>query len=289
VNNILEINHIDVVIPVYNGEKFIMQALESVVNQTLSPRRIIVIDDGSTDNTNQIVTEYIKTSKIEIKIIKKENGGLSSARNRGVKESTSPFIAFLDADDTWEPNKLEEQLNIFITTEYKNLGLVYCNYDLIDTEGEKDLQSYKVPLNEKLQGNVFKELLKSNKILSSGSGVLIKREVFEKTGVFDENLKFGEDWDMWLRIAKMYEVSYSEKVLTHIRRHNRSMTSSKRKVFMGELAFYKKWIPIIKSSGYQIPIRWRIKVLYRLLTQLPSIYLLKESLPILFVNFYKSV
>lgn len=282
-------NTIDVIIPVYNGSKFIVDAISSVLNQTLSPTKIIVVDDGSTDNTKEILSRYAENSKEQIKIITKQNGGLSSARNAGIQASTADFVAFLDADDTWEVSKLEEQLQVFIKIGYKNLGLVYCDYDLIDTNGNKDTRSYKVPLNKNLQGAVFKKLLKSNKILSSGSGVLIKRDVFSKVGVFDENLKFGEDWDMWLRISQIYEVEYSDKVLVHIRRHIDSMTSSKRNVFMGELAFYKKWIPIIKGNGYQIPLRWRIKILYRLTQQLPNTDLIKEALPILFVEFYKSI
>jgi len=98
---------IDVAIPVYNGENFILQALESVACQTLLPNKIIIIDDGSTDNTNKLISDYAKNSKLNIKIIKKENGGLSSARNTGIKESDAEFIAFLDADDLWLPDKLK--------------------------------------------------------------------------------------------------------------------------------------------------------------------------------------
>ena len=196
---------IDVVIPAYNGENFILDALKSAINQTLPPHKIIIVDDGSTDKTNEIVSECAKTSKINIEIIKKTNGGLSSARNAGIEASDSNFVAFLDADDTWVENKLEEQMKVYETTELKNLALVYCNYDVIDSNGIIKYENYKAPLDKKrMRGVVFKELLERNKIASSGSGVLIKKEIFDIVGLFDENLRFAEDWDMGLRIAEKF-------------------------------------------------------------------------------------
>jgi len=270
---------IDVVIPVYNGEKFILDAVKSVVNQTLSPTKIIVVDDGSTDNTNKIVSEYAKTYKVEIKIIKKENGGLSSARNTGIKESTADFIAFLDADDIWIENKLEKQITKYSYTGFDNLGLVYCKYDLIKENGGKDTDGYILPLDKKVQGYAFNKVLKANKILSSGSGVLIKKEVFEKVGMFDEKLKFGEDWDMWIRIAEKFEVDFVDDVLVHIRRHESNMSHHLFNVFLGEIDFYNKWIPKLKGK-YTIPFDWSDRIIFRLimLKRFSSLKTLKEKM-----------
>ncbi|MFA6385998.1 MAG: glycosyltransferase family A protein [Candidatus Paceibacterota bacterium] len=266
---------INVVIPVYNGADFILEALESVVNQTLSPNIIIVVDDGSTDDTNKIVSEYAKNSKIQIKVIKKENGGLSSARNIGIKESSADLIAFLDADDVWVNDKLEKQIEIFNLSEFLNLGLVYCKYDLLTPSGTKDTKGYIVPLDKKIRGNVFKKMLKTNKILSSGSGVLIKRNVFDIVGIFDETLKFGEDWDMWIRIAEKFEIDYTEKILVHIRRHPNSMSHYLSNVFLGEIGFYNKWIP--KLKGHQtIPLEWSDRIIFRIIKMFPKTGLIKE-------------
>ena len=267
-------NKIDVVIPVFNGEKFILDALKSVVEQTLSPTRIIVVDDGSTDSTNALVNEYAQTATAEIYIVTKENGGLSSARNAGIEASNADFIAFLDSDDTWHKEKLEKQVAVFENTEFKNLGLVYCDYDVINETGKIIFKNYKSPLNKKtMRGEVFKPLLERNRITSSGSGVLIKRSVFNNVGIFDENLKFGEDWDMWLRIAKNYEVDFTTEILVHIRKHSSNMTSNPTSIFEREIAFYKKWISTLDKDS--VPIFWADKITYRIIIAFGKANLLK--------------
>lgn len=268
-------NAIDVVIPIYNGEKFILQALESVTNQTLSPNKIIVVDDGSTDGSYSLVSEYAKNSKIEIQIVKKENGGLSSARNAGIKESNAEFIAFLDVDDVWINDKLREQIDIFKKTKFQNLALVYCNYDVIDINGSIKYKNYKAPLDKKrMRGMVFEKLLERNQITGSGSGVLIKREVFATVGLFDENLKYAEDWDMWLRITEKFEVDFVENVLVHIRKHEENMTSDTARTFENEIYFYNKWMSTIEGR-YKIPLIWSDKITYRIITNIHKVNLLK--------------
>jgi len=282
-------NTIDVVIPVYNGENFILKALESAANQTLPPRSIIVVDDGSNDNTYSIVTEYAQTSPVKIKLIKKENGGLSSARNAGIRESTADLIAFLDADDVWLLNKLEEQAQVHKTTKFQNLALVYCDYDVINSSGDVKYVNYKAPLDKKnMTGMVFKKLLERNQITSSGSGVLIKRAVFDSVGLFDEKLKFAEDWDMWLRIAEKCEVDFSSDILVHIRKHEENMTFDTSKTFENELYFYSKWIPLIEGR-YDIPLFWSDKIMFRILSRLPYtdfFKTLKEKMP---KDYYKKI
>ncbi len=272
-NKNIEVN-IDVVIPVYNGQDFIIRALDSIANQTLPPHKIIVVNDGSTDSTSELVSGYATNSKVPIELINKKNGGLSSARNAGINASNSDFIAFLDADDEWYPHKLEKQIEVFENTTYKNLGLVYCDYDVIDSNSKILFKNYKAPLDPKnMRGNVFPKLLERNQIASSGSGVLIKRYVFNKVGLFDENLKFGEDWDMWLRIAKNYEVDFAPGILVHIRKHPSNMTANPTSIFEREIVFYKKWISEINTSP--IPLFWADKITYRILDALGKTNLLK--------------
>jgi GT2 family glycosyltransferase len=157
----------------------------------------------------------------------------------------------------------------FVSTKFNNLGLVYCKYDVIDLTGKKDMHAEIVPLNKKISGMAFTELLEGNKILSSGSGVLIKRNIFEDVGYFDETLEFGEDWDMWLRIAEKYEVGYINDILVHIRRHGQNMTNDLSKVFIGELNFYNKWVPKIENK-YSLPKMWPYKVVMRIITRFPK-------------------
>ena len=120
---------IDVVIPVYNGQDFIIQAIKSIENQTYQPNKILIVDDGSTDDTAKLILSH--QSSIPIQCIQKENGGLSSARNKGILSSTSQYIAFLDADDVWYPNKLQEQIKIFETPIIKILALFTVNMTLL--------------------------------------------------------------------------------------------------------------------------------------------------------------
>lgn len=282
---------IDIIIPLYNGEAFIGAALKSVLNQTLLPAKIIVVDDGSTDNGAKLVKEFIAQSLVEILFIPKINNGVSSARNTGIKASTSDYIAFLDADDIWVPEKLSEQIAIFNTTCFNKVGLVYCKYNLINTDGSPNTTDYIVPLDKKIKGSVFKKLLEGNKILSSGSGVLIKRSVFDTVGVFDETLIHGEDWDMWLRIAEQYDVDYSDKVLVHIRRHDNNITHDPQNVFLGELAFINHWAKRLGSPNH-IPRYWIDKISFTILRQSPKshyIELVKNNLsPSLYKHFYRN-
>ncbi len=230
---------IDAIIPVYNGEKFIIEAIKSIEGQTLKPDHIFIINDGSTDNTEEVVLGYKNKCSIPVIYIKKENGGPNSARNIGIKNSNAEFLAFLDADDVWEERKLEEQMQIFKESLFSNLGLVYGKYDTIDKLG-KPSNDGTVALDTRYRGNAYKVLMEANKILGSASCVLIKKEVFNVVGNFDENLRFAEDWDMWLRISKKYEIDYTEKNLVHIRRHTGNTSNSRIKQIVGLFKFYTK-------------------------------------------------
>src|SRR5574343_122865 len=126
---------IDAIIPTYNQSMFILDAIKSIENQTYKPLNIFIIDDGSNDDTFDIVNKYIPTSQIPIIYHKKENGGPNSARNFGLKLSKADFVAFLDSDDTWDKDKLSEQINLFEKSEFKNLGLVYANYSMMNKDG----------------------------------------------------------------------------------------------------------------------------------------------------------
>lgn len=228
---------IDVVIPAYNQEAFIIEAVQSVEKQTLKPKNIFIINDGSTDNTESLVLNYKDHSTIPIIYIKKKNAGPNSARNIGVKNSKADFLAFLDADDVWTEYKLEEQINIFTKSNFKNLGLVYGKYDTIDINSKKSKDNV-IEIDPRYKGEAYNILMEGNKILGSASCVMVKSEVFHAVGLFNENLRFAEDWEMWLRISEKYSIDYSEKVLVHIRRHPFNTSNSRLKQFVGLFKFY---------------------------------------------------
>ncbi|MCL4352877.1 MAG: glycosyltransferase [Patescibacteria group bacterium] len=232
---------VDVVIPVYNGQDYIIQAIESVNKQTYKPNKIIVVDDGSTDKTPALIKRLRKSNQT-LFYLRKRRGGPSSARNVGIKYSNAEFIAFLDADDVWESAKLEKQIKLFKNSDNQNLGVVYCNYADIDQDGNNLINFSSFPLDRTIRGNISRQLSSGNKVAGSDSAVLVKRECLERVGYFDENLQTCEDWDLWLRIAKYYQFDFVDKILVYLRRHPASLQKNKMKMLLGEVKFTNKRI-----------------------------------------------
>lgn len=209
---------ISVIIPTYNHGKYIQDAIDSVLAQTYNPVEIIVIDDGSTDDTRSRVEKY--SSKV--KYIYKQNQGLSAARNTGIANATGKYVAILDADDMWHPEKLELQALQMLSSE--NVGLVGCEDEFV-AEDKKSTGRTEKKLHLLGQKKILHELLFSNAIGSGGSGALVKKDCFNSVGLFDENLRSAEDWDMWLRISRLYEVRFVDKPLVKIRVRADSMSA----------------------------------------------------------------
>ncbi len=261
------------VIPVYNGQRFILQALSSVAAQTLPPKKIIVVDDGSTDRTPEVVGNF--KCIVPIDYVRKANGGLSSARNAGIARCTSEYIAFLDADDAWYPEKLAEQAKVFKNSAMQNLGIVYSRYAIIDENGYLTDKYFVLEPDPSIRGNVFSMLLTANKITGSGSGVLVKRECFQTVGDFDETLTACEDWDMWLRLAERYEFDYSSEILVKIRRHDTNMQRDKMHMLSNHLRFWEKWIPRLGAES-ECFVKWRMYIVNAVIADIPRIGVVSE-------------
>lgn len=227
---------VSVVVPVYNGEKYVAEAVASILSQSHSNLDIVLVDDGSTDASLGILKDFeLRDSRVQV--LQKSNGGLSSARNFGMRAAKGEYIAFLDADDIWLPHKIERQLNLLIQS--KDAGLVYCDNIYIDSVGnEIDVGGFR--LDPTIQGQVFSELVKANKVCGSGSGVLVPQSVFREVGEFDEKLRACEDWDMWLRISRKYSIKFVADVLVKIRIHPDQMQSSTDKMFLARLTMFLK-------------------------------------------------
>lgn len=201
---------ITVIIPTYNRADYIEETIQSVLNQTYQNFEIIVSDDGSTDNTKEIVESF---NDRRIKYIFHENSGLPAVtRNRGIKQSSGEYIALLDSDDLWLPDKLKKQIGEF--EKNGNIGLV-CTKSFHFNKEKKWIQ-YK-HLSEK--DFTFKSLFLRNNIICSS--VVIKKSVLDDVGLFNENPKIqsGEDYELWLRIAKKYEIKYVNIPLAKYRNH----------------------------------------------------------------------
>lgn len=247
---------VDVIIPLYNAERYIEEAVRSVLAQTAAPHRLVIIDDGSTDGSATRVRELAAKhdGATHIEILSTANGGLSSARNKGLARCTSEFVAFLDADDAWSPTKLEEQLRLFSTSDVKDLVLVHCDYHLIDDNGRPYTHEPVIHPAPDFRGDVFTRLLRVNLVSGSGSAVLVRRSAFDRAGGFDAQLKAAEDWDMWLRLARLGGFDHVGADLVAIRRHSRGMQSDASLMLRNMLVFFGKWHP--EATGHPEVIRY---------------------------------
>ena len=183
---------ISVIIPAYNAERTIIKTVESVIQQTFSDFEIIVIDDGSTDRTLELLRD-IKDNRL--KIFSYENGGLPVARNRGIARATGEFISFIDADDLWTPDKLELQLAALQQNSEAGVAYSWTAY-FIDGR-EESIFPYNPVFFE---GNVYDKLLVNN-FVASGSNILARKKAIESVGKFEPTLKSCEDWDYYIRLA----------------------------------------------------------------------------------------
>ena len=188
---ITELKKISVIIPMYNSEKTIERALSSVINQTYGgPLEIIVVNDGSKDNSAVIVDEFIaKHPAYSIRLINQSNGGVSKARNTGLKAATGDYIALLDSDDEWLANKIQRQMNVLLRN----------NFDFVCALRNNDTIGFPYKVHDNIAEINLKQLL--IKVVGQTSTSLFKKNVLENTGFFDEKQKYSEDANYWLRIA----------------------------------------------------------------------------------------
>jgi serine acetyltransferase len=205
-----EVN-ISVIVTAYNYGRFISSCIESVLCQTYRYFEIVLVDDGSTDNTEQIIQKY--KSLPFFKYIKQENKGQACAKNRGIRESHGDLIAFLDADDLWREDKLEKQVSLF--QGHPDLGLVYSRAILIGEDSAFLDFRYSGKFLKPQRGSVTKWLFLDNFVWFSSC--IVRRECFDRFGLFDETLKMGIDWDRWLRISVDYQFEYVDDDLLFYR------------------------------------------------------------------------
>lgn len=200
---------VSVIIPTYNREEFICETIQSVLDQTYKDFEIIVVDDGSTDNTKK----KLEIFGSKIKLIEQKNSERAVARNNGVKNSSGNYIAFLDSDDIWVKDKLEKQVDILDSN--KDIILVYGQSHRINEKREK-IKTAKRQL-EGYSGNIFEELLMRNFITSPTP--MIRREYFEMTTGFQTKYIPYEDWEFWLRFSLLGKFYFIAKPLSYYRIH----------------------------------------------------------------------
>lgn len=198
-----------VVIPLYNKEDFVEKSIESVLNQTLQNFELIVVNDGSTDKSVDKVSKYQNT---KLKIITQKNSGVSSARNKGILEAQYPYIAFLDADDWWETEFLSAIYNL--TTDYPECKVFATSYFKVKNTKKVKFKS-NLPENYKGEINYFSSYSSNWWMPITSSSVVIKKDSIVNIGGFNTNLKFGEDIDLWLRLAIKNNIIFVNKPLAN--------------------------------------------------------------------------
>ncbi|MBN8994958.1 MAG: glycosyltransferase [Rhizobiales bacterium] len=228
------------IIPLYNGEAFIGEALDSVLAQTLPPDEIIVVDDGSKDRGPEIVREYAGKHS-SIRLLQKPNGGQSSARNLGIRESNSDLIAFLDQDDAWHKRHLSVLLEPFVTPGYDRPGLSYGNLDQVDRDGRTVTLSVLdgVP-SPHPKTSRFACLSQDMFILPSAS--LASREAIVEAGYFDEELSGYEDDDLFSRMfTRGYQLVFINRPVTRWRIYP-SSSSFSRRMAKSRMTYFNKLV-----------------------------------------------
>lgn len=223
---------VSVIIPMYNAEDTIITTLESVIAQSYKKYEIIIVNDGSTDDGKQIVRDWMSNQSLEnvIEIVDQVNAGPSKARNYGIDLSSGEYIAFLDADDSWLPNKLQRQVELMVLDS--ELGLVGTLAKNLNDRKERNSPYMYIS---------FKQLLFSN--LYCTSSVMIRRRILY-SNLFDEKQKYSEDYKLWLQINYMYKCILINEVLTVYRNDDLSrrlgLSSKLWNMECAELANYKE-------------------------------------------------
>lgn len=208
---------VSVIVPAFNAGKFIHQTITSALQQSIDSLELIIVDDGSTDDT---VAKIKQLSDPRITLIQQANNGVSVARNRGIESAKGEFIAFLDADDLYCYNNLEEK--IAFLKAYPNIGLVHSAEQYFSADALEDVKHQN--FSRGVGGEVLHHLLTFNKaVLNSPSSVVLRASLLKKVGGFDEKLSTSADWDLWVRLAKETEFGYLDEPLVQYRVHDQQM------------------------------------------------------------------
>ena len=234
---------VSVIIPNYNYAHLISETIDSVKSQTFPNFECIIVDDGSTDNSVEVITNWIKNDHRFI-LLQKTNGGLSSARNEGIKIAKGKYIAFLDSDDLWEKDKISSQLDKLKESEF---DVVFSNSITFENN-----QTLKETIFDLRYLDVY-EFLASNPIPGCASNFMVKKYVFEKIGFFDNDLRSYEDLDFLFRVSlNGFKFINVPSVSIKIRKHNGSMQTNFLKMFYNKSYALDKWLNLISNSNFVI-------------------------------------
>lgn len=257
----IKMQKVSIIIPAYNSAEYIKQAVDSALGQTYKNVEIVVVDDGSTDNTAGVLAPYIKENNI--KYIHQENEGAGMARNKGINNSSGEIVAFLDADDIWMPDKLEKQIPLLSNPD---IGVVYSDIEIFG-DSFVALRHSEIASGF-YRGNILKHLIKGNFIPTSS--VVMRRSIFGIIDGFADNSRFYtvEDYEFWLRVATITKFDYVSDSLVKYRVHKDQLSGSRVKTHASLARLYKSLLVRRAFSPYLVSvfiqyIKSLLKYLYR--------------------------
>ncbi|PCJ89757.1 MAG: hypothetical protein COA57_00970 [Flavobacteriales bacterium] len=224
---------VSIIIPAYNAEKYIAETIQSVINQTYTNWELIIVNDGSTDNTEKIAQAYVEKDQ-RIKYIYQENAGVSVARNKGVENSQGDYVAFLDADDIWCRQNLEKKVTILNNI---NIDWVYSDMLSIDKNGNQ-LQYPEVGKNYKILENIL--LWNGEVVPGPGSNIITKKKCFDEGVIFDPNFSTAADQDFTIQLASKYQGKRIPEKLWYYRVIASSMSRNMEVMEKDHIGVYKK-------------------------------------------------
>ncbi len=232
---------VSVVLPVYNRAGVVGRALESVLGQGFSDFELIVVDDGSEDDSLAVVESY-DDKRVRV-VALSENRGACAARNKGIELARGQYIAFQDSDDYWEPEKLEKQIKLF-KEQPKGIGVLYCAFWRVYGENREYIPEEFIKEKE---GDLSKSLLLRNFITTQAA--VVSRECFEQVGGFDEALSRFQDWELWLRIAEKYRFAYLDQALVEVSYTDESISSEQGRLLEAMRYIHQKHYRLYEQAG----------------------------------------
>jgi glycosyltransferase involved in cell wall biosynthesis len=221
---------VSIVIPAYNAMRYLPKTLDSVLQQTFNDFEVLIINDGSSD---AIIEWVSKNTDTRVQLITQSNQGVSAARNTGIASAQGEYIAFLDADDLWESTHLEKQVSYLDNNP--TIGVVYTWTQLID---EYDRPTGRIFASH-ASGMIWQELLEKD-VISTGSSAMVRRICLDSVGGFDTELAHAEDLELWLRIARQYQIGVIKEPLTMYRQHPHNTTKNREKMLHGLRMVFEK-------------------------------------------------
>lgn len=228
---------ISVIIPTYNYARFLPESVGSVLAQTFRDFEVVVVDDGSTDNTADVVGGLATDPRV--RYLRQENQGDAAARNRGVRNSSGRYLAFLDSDDLWLPAKLARQFDVMESRP--GVSVVHTALQLLREEPNgRQTRGPRVRPPRQQEATLYEDQLYRNMITSSHSTALVRREALEGVGGFDATVPFFCDHDLWRRMAERHAFHCLDEVLVTIRKHGRNVSSQVERMFRHDLRYYAK-------------------------------------------------